>query len=338
MQSQSFISPQTCTVKAGINIALIKYWGKRDSVRNLPAVGSLSLTLDPWGTTTTVSWGDDRAEEQKKHRFILNQCEIEDPKVFQLLDSINQLRGNQDYAYVESENTVPTAAGLASSASGMAALGSAAWCAAGMDWTPRHFDPHLIDIIRIGSGSAPRSLLGGCVRLDQDGQTLTQVCGETEWDLSLVVAVVARGAKAVSSRQGMERTRTTSPFYQAWVSSHAYDLDRAHKAVELRDLESLGMLMEHSTHKMHACMWASQPPLRYMKPISFSVLDQVKTLRKEGYQAWSTLDAGPHVKILCPSAQAQSIQNRIQQVAGVHKTLILKIGAGIQFQETSCSS
>ena len=158
--SELLVSSKTSTAQAGINIALIKYWGKRDSIQNLPAVGSLSLTLSPWGTTTTVSWGDERAEVHKKHRFILNQQEQEDPKVFHLLDSLNQLRGQHEYAYVESTNTVPTAAGLASSASGMAALGSAAWCAAGLEWNPQRFSSQLIDLIRIGSGSAPRSLLG----------------------------------------------------------------------------------------------------------------------------------------------------------------------------------
>ena len=145
----------------------------------------------------------------------------------------------------------------------------------------------------------------------------------------LVVAVVDRGPKAVSSREGMERTRLTSPYYSAWVNSHPSDLHEAQKAVKNRDLEHLGTLMEHSTQKMHACMWASQPPLRYMKPASFAILDQVSLLRKEGYQAWATLDAGPHVKILCPPSEALSIQNRIQDLPGVHKTLILSIGSGI---------
>jgi len=311
-------------VKAGINIALIKYWGKRDSALNLPAVGSLSLTLDPWGSRTKVRWL--RAEP---HRFTLNGHQAEDPKVIKLLKLIQERAGLEAWgAQVESENSVPTAAGLASSASGMAALGLAAWRAAGLEHSVERLDPALIELVRVGSGSAPRSLLGGLVRLERDGLSLRQLCPPGDWPLSLLVAVVSKGPKAVSSREGMERTRQTSPFYEAWVQSHPRDLDEAEAAIKRRDLEALGELMEHSTAKMHACAMGARPPLRYMKGRSIELLDRVIKLRAEGIGAWATMDAGPHVKVLCSPRDEPSVARALQAVDGVLEVLSLKPGEG----------
>ena len=319
--------------KAGINIALVKYWGKRDSKDNLPAVGSLSLTLSPWGTDTTVHWCSDLDADV----FTLNDEVYTDQKVLKVLNYLRQLSGVQLYAKITSQNSVPTAAGLASSASGMAALSYAAWVALERALgTSLPSQPYAIDLpidlinaVRIGSGSAPRSLLGGFVRLNRDGKTLQQLCPETDWSVSLVVAVVNQGPKEISSRVGMERTRTSSPYYSAWVESHEADLDEATAAIESRDLDRLGTVMEHSTFKMHACMWASKSPLRYIKGISLDLIDEVIALRSEGYSAWVTMDAGPHVKILCSNHDAQRVATRIKAHPKVLRCLILSPGQGI---------
>ena len=129
----------SASAAASVNIALIKYWGKADVDSNRPAVGSLSLTLDEWGSETTVTWLE-KKESRAEHRFILNGQERLDSKVNKLLTHLLQYaeaeghswaKQGQVSAVVESKNTVPTASGLASSASGMAALGLAAWSALG---------------------------------------------------------------------------------------------------------------------------------------------------------------------------------------------------------------
>ncbi len=325
--------------KANVNIALIKYWGKAESETNLPAVGSLSLTLDEWGSETQVTWFTSTDASLAKHRFILNGQEKSDAKVERLLEHLLQLaeshhhpwaKPKQVWAQVNSINTVPTASGLASSASGMAALGLAAWSALGWsnpleatlndDFTPPAHK--LIDLVRIGSGSAVRSLLGGLVRLERDGQTMKQLQVANEWPLALVVCVVDPGPKAVSSREGMERTRQTSPYYQAWVDSHEADLDEAEKAVQQKDLSRLGELMEHSTFKMHSVMWSARPPLRYVKGTSLEALDQVESIRQAGIQAWATMDAGPHVKVLCFQKDIAYISEQLKKVKGLHSCIV----------------
>lgn len=320
-------------VKAGINIALIKYWGKRDTLNNLPAVGSLSITLAPWGSTTRFTW-----VAGAQHRFSLNGAEQNDTKVLKLIKEIQTYAGLNEYgAHIESVNTVPTAAGLASSASGMAALGLASWCAAGLPYSKTQIPQKLIDLVRIGSGSAPRSLLGGFVTFDRDGCTLRQLRKASEWSLCLLVAVVSKGPKEVSSRLGMERTRDTSPYFKAWIESHPADLQQAEEAILRKDLEALGEVMEHSTAKMHACAWSSRPPLLYLKGTSLNVLESVHQLRAQGIGAWATMDAGPHVKILCEPKDQNLIIKTLTALDGVLEVLTLTPGEGAEVL-TSCSS
>jgi diphosphomevalonate decarboxylase len=319
--------------QSNINIALIKYWGKTDSSENLPAVGSLSLTLAPWGTTTTVAWQSDL----NAHQMILNGQDREDQKVFRLLDEIYAVAQNRlgersnlpRYAYVDSENSVPTAAGLASSASGMSALVVSAWEAIGLAYDPKHLDLSLIDLVRKGSGSALRSLLGGFVRLEKDGRTLTQIKAPNDFDVAVIVAVMDEGPKEVLSRDGMSLSKETSPYFQAWIDSHGPDLDEAQYAIMRGDLKNLGEVMEHSTAKMHAVAWASRPPLRYLKGESFMVLDQIKKWRKqEGLRAWATMDAGPHIKVFCASSDAEMVEHKLKSLPFVLKTLKLGVGEG----------
>lgn len=319
--------------QSNINIALIKYWGKTDSSENLPAVGSLSLTLAPWGTTTTVEWRSDL----NAHQMVLNGQGRDDQKVFTLLDEIyvvaqKRLGGQKDlprYAHVETENSVPTAAGLASSASGMSALVVSAWEAIGLDYHKNPLDLSLIDLVRKGSGSALRSLLGGFVRLEKDGRTLTQIKAPKDFDVAVVVAVMDEGPKEVLSRDGMTLSKETSPYFQAWIDSHGPDLDEAQDAIIRGDLKNLGEVMEHSTAKMHAVAWASRPPLRYLKGESFMVLDQIKKWRKhEGLRAWATMDAGPHIKVFCALSDAEMVEQKLKSLPFVLKTLKLGVGEG----------
>ena len=180
---------------------------------------------------------------------------------------------------VASKNTVPTASGLASSASGNAALGLAAWCAAGLPNEDLSQNDAFLDLVRKGSGSAPRSLLGGIVELDRMTGNVRQLLHERDWAICMVVARLSHGPKAVSSRDGMAQSRETSPYYQSWVNEHPQDLQAAKDAIQARDLARLGEVMERSTMRMHACIMASDPPLRYLKGITLDVMDRIEGLR-----------------------------------------------------------
>lgn len=307
------------TCIAGVNIALVKYWGKRDVMANLPAVGSISLTIDALHTVTTVTFDETLVADQ----FTLDGVVTDDDRVRTLLDSIRALTGVDAKASVDSENHVPTASGLASSASGTAALASAAWCAAGGSLDNALAEPAFMDCVRRGSGSAPRSLLGGIVELDRESGGVAQLVDHETWPLAMVVVQIGAGRKATSSRVGMKLTAETSPYYPAWVEAHPGDLAAARAAIADRDLARLGSVMERSTMRMHACMLAADPPLRYLQGATLDAIAAVEGLRADGVGAWYTMDAGPHVKVLCDPRDAQTIAARL---AGEGRTIRVALG------------
>ena len=145
------------TARACANIALVKYWGKRDSALNLPATGSLSLTLDALTTETTVEFDPALAADTLE----LDGVAVDVRRIAGFLDRVRLRAGLATFARVVSRNNFPTASGLASSASGFAALALAASRAAKLQLD----DQSLSALARHGSGSAARSIFGGFVRM-----------------------------------------------------------------------------------------------------------------------------------------------------------------------------
>ena len=317
------------TATAHSNIALVKYWGKRANTApelNLPAVGSLSMTLDALRTVTEVG---PAAEDS----FALDGEEVQgvvSDKVFAHLDRLwaSAHREPRPRCRVVSTNHVPTAAGLASSASGFAALTVAGAEAFALGANRRELSAWA----RMGSGSAARSVFGGFVRLDrgerEDGADCLArpIAGPEHWPLRLIVVQTTRGSKPIGSTEGMELSRTTSPYYGAWVDSSPQDLDAAERALQARDLETLGDVMEHSCFKMHACMMATRPPILYWAATSVAVIHEVWAARKDGTPGYVTMDAGPHVKVLCEAEHAPSLAQRLGAVAGVQAVQICAPG------------
>jgi diphosphomevalonate decarboxylase len=310
------------TAYAHTNIALVKYWGKRAGVAarlNLPAVGSLSLTLDRFGTETTVELVDDVAADT----FTLEGVVVspaEAAKVTAFLDLIRAHSGRTERARVSSRNDVPTAAGLASSASAFAALALAACRAYGLVVD----DAAVSRLARQGSGSAARSLFGGFVVLHPGERDDGEDCFAEPiidvapaLDVRLVVVRCGEGPKETKSTAGMDHTARTSPYFTAWVQTHARDLDDALAALRQGDLPRLGEVMEHSTLKMHATTLAARPGFFYFMPTTIAVLQVVRALRQSGVGAWATMDAGPHVKILCATADVDAVVAAASSTAGV---------------------
>jgi diphosphomevalonate decarboxylase len=322
---------------AGTNIALVKYWGKRDAALNLPAAGSLSLTLDAMGTRTSVRFSDALAAD----RLVLNGADADaraTGRASAFLDRIRTRARVTARAEIISENSVPTASGLASSASGFAALAVAAARAAGLDASPAE----LSELARLGSGSAARSIFGGFVemapgqRADGADAVAAPVNGGDSWgDVRLVVAVTSAGPKAVGSTDAMEHTARTSPYYAAWVASVPGDLADARAAVAARDLPRLGGVAERSAMRMHASAMAADPPVLYWTPATLAAMSAVRDLRGRGVAAFYTMDAGPHVKVLCAAADAPAVVNILSTTPGVLRTVVASPGPGATIVESS---
>jgi len=237
-----------------------------------------------------------------------------------------------------SENSVPTAAGLASSASGFAALALAASRAAGLNLSPEQ----LSVLARRGSGSAARSIFGGFARMaagtspDGSDAYATPIAEGDGWALRLIVAVTAEGPKAIGSTEAMDRTMRTSPYYDGWITSVPRDLQEARAAIVERDLPRLGALAERNALRMHASAMAADPPILYWTPATLSAMDTVRTLRANGVPAFFTIDAGPHVKVLCTAGVAPQVEAAMAATPGVLRTFSASPGRGARvLQETT---
>jgi len=324
----------TSRARANTNIALIKYWGKRDTALNLPATGSLSMTLSSLGTETRVTFDDGFTRDEMRldgRPVDRHTCS----RTFRFLDIVRKAAGIDSFARVESENNFPTASGLASSASGFAALALAATRAAGMSADL----PELARLARLGSGSAPRSLLGGLVELrageSPDGADCipVQIAAPDAWDIRLVVAMNSSGAKHVGSTEGMERTRLTSPYYREWLRANRMDLGAAREAVAGRDFSTLGRLTEASCFRMHAVAMSADPSILYWNAATLDTISAVRAMRDSGLEGYVTVDAGPHVKTLCRAADADAIAREVETIRGIERVVIEKPGPGAEVIE-----
>jgi diphosphomevalonate decarboxylase len=316
------------TARACANIALAKYWGKCDEVLNLPAVPSVSITLDALVTETEVAIDPDLPED---HVTLDGAVQTGDAarKVVQLLDLLHG-GAARPRARVTSRNHFPSASGLASSASGFAALAAAAAHAYGLPLT----ETELSALARRGSASAARSIFGGFVELPAGvpgDPTLSArpLHGPDWWDVRVVIAMVTRAPKDVASRDGMRRTAQTSPYWQAWLDCAPRYARAVREAIAHRDLEALGTAMEASTFAMHASAWAAVPAVRYVRGVTLDVLERVEALRRNGTGAWATMDAGPHVKVLCAAGDASRVAEALQAGGDVVDLRVAKPGKGI---------
>ncbi len=285
------------TATAHPNIALVKYWGKRDAERILPHQSSLSVTLAPISVTTTVAFGG-VADAVELNGSVAQGTERS--RVVRVLDAV---RSEVDcgFARVVSRGDFPVSAGLASSAAGFAALAVAVRAAAGLKPDPRAASV----LARLGSGSACRSVQGGtCVwrrgeREDGADSFAEQLFEPGYWpSLRMVVAIVDREEKEVKSRDGMRHTVETSPYFGAWVADAEREVERATALFARRDLQGLGELSERNAWRMHATALAADPPLCYLKPRTLDVIESLRRERSSGLRAWFTLDAGPNPVIL----------------------------------------
>ena len=309
------------------NIALAKYWGKRDGAGNYPAVPSLSVTLDGMATRTTLRF-DERLSED---RFVLgNELLVGRPleRLSRLVDEVRLAAGLTTRVSVVSANDFPTASGLASSASGFAALALAAVTAADLEWTPEQVS----NLARRASASAARSVFGGFVRLaagpiGSDGSVALAaepVARPDAMPMKVVVCVTHEGSKSVASTDGMVRTMASSPYYERWLSYAVENEAALHKALLAGNFQEVGELAEASALAMHATALACG--VSYFNGATLEALKQLRLLRDAGLAVYGTIDAGPHVKVLVRPDQEPIVTPKLRAIAGVVRTIVTTPG------------
>jgi diphosphomevalonate decarboxylase len=315
------------------NVALSKYWGKREGEGNFPAVPSLSVTLDGLATRTLVRFDPALRED----RVLLDGVPA-DPgaaaRAIALLDRVRRAAGESRRAEVRSRNDFPTASGLASSASGFAALALAATRAAGLDWDAARVS----DLARRSSASAARSVFGGFVELaggsiGADGDVLgaQPVAAPDHLPLAVLVCVTTEGRKSVGSTDGMRRTMAESPYARAWLEEAPRLHGRLRDALLARDFGSVGALAEASALAMHASAIAAG--VVYWNGATLEALAAVRALRAAGTAAFASVDAGPHVKVLALAPDAPRVRDAMRAVPGVLRIIEARPGGGAELRD-----
>jgi diphosphomevalonate decarboxylase len=324
---------EACSI-AHPNVALSKYWGKREGDGNFPAVPSLSVTLSGLETRTRVRFDASLRED----RLVLNGDRADKAshtRASELLDRVRQAAGETRHAEVRTRNDFPTASGLASSASGFAALALAATRAAGLSWDVARVS----DLARRSSASAARSLFGGFVELlagppaGAPGASLSaeRIAPPDHLALTVLVCVTTEARKPVGSSEGMRRTMAASPYARAWLEEAPRLHARLREALLARDFATVGELAEASALAMHASAIAAG--VTYWTGATLDALSAVRTLRAEGTQAYASIDAGPHVKVLARASEAARVRDAMRSSPGVTRVIEARPGEGARLVE-----
>lgn len=315
-------------VKTHPNIALIKYWGKRHEQLMLPTKTSLSVSLDAFTTRTELSCNDGTCDELLLNGVVSSE-RIYSP-IIKFLDFCRALFGLNKYFSVMTHNDFPTAAGLASSSSGFAALALAInqLCKLGLDAC------QLSILARLGSGSACRSLSGGFVmwhkgcRDDGDDSYGQQLFGADHWpEFCVLIVVVNAGQKIISSRAGMHLSVQTSPLYKQWLADSEQRLAQMQTALKERDFISVGLLAEQDWDQFQRVALTTHPRLDYWTPVSHQVITKVRNARAAGIKCYCTTDAGPHVKVLCLQSDAPHLIAMVSSLSGVVNVVQSAVGS-----------
>lgn len=280
---------------APVNIALIKYWGKRDEELHLPLTDSFSLSL-PLGTETTVTCGT------HSDSFFLNGQEVDPSSSFhtRMQEFLDLVRPDPSFTFsINTQNTVPTAAGLASSASGFAALTLALNSFFGWKLDERS----LSCIARLGSGSACRSIHSGFMLwhkgTEQDGSDSYAEPFQAVWeDLAFGIFYLSSKKKDIDSRDAMKRSQKTSPFYALWPTVVEKNMGELKEGILTKNFALFGQAIEQNALSMHALMHTATPPFSYYIEDTLSTIKKIWLSRKEGLDIYFTMDAGPNIKVL----------------------------------------
>jgi diphosphomevalonate decarboxylase len=307
------------TAVAPSNIALIKYWGKKDEVLRLPENGSISMNLSNLKTTTTVEFNKNFKEDE----IILNGQKEENvgSRAIKHLDRIRKIAKINYKAKVVTNNNFPTGTGLSSSASGFAALTVAAAKAAGLNLSEKE----LSILARQGSGSACRSIPNGFVEW-LDGDTSDTSYGislhpENYWDIVDVVAVVSKNKKEVSTTEG-QKLANSSIFFPIRLSKIKNKINLIKKYMEEKDFTKFGELVETEALELHAIMLTSTPSLIYLLPGSLRIMHMVKRWRQEGLQVYFTVNTGQDIHLICQKKDVEELVKKMETISEVQKTII----------------
>jgi len=315
--SQNF----TATASAPANIAFIKYWGKKNKKLRLPANNSISMNLSGAQTITTVDFSSDYESD----RLIINGLqadENEQQRVSSFLEKIRQLAKIQYFARVDSENTFPKGAGIASSASSFAALSLAATAALGLKLSEKE----LSQLARLGSGSACRSIPDGFVEwvtADTQQKSFAHSLYPADyWKIADLVVIVTHPEKDVSSSMGHD-VAPSSPFFQTRLEQYLPEATNILKsALKEKNFSIFGQIIEAETINFHAIALTSQPSIMYWNANTITVMQKVKELRESGLEVYFTIDAGPNLHLIVEQTNIERLKQELEKLKDIKQIIV----------------
>ena len=285
-------------VKSYANIAIIKYWGKKDPIKMIPATSSISLTLENLFTETEISFitreeAIEKTGQASDLLYINGELQNEE-QIKKITKVINLFRDDRNQLVkIDTTNNMPTEAGLSSSSSGL----SAAIKACNKLFDKNLSREELAQISKFASGSSSRSFFGPVGMWDKDTGEVSEV--KTDLKLAMIVLVLNEEKKIISSRKGMALCMETSTSFDEWIRQSEIDFENMKKYLSEGDFSKVGDLTEENALRMHETTKNANPPFTYLTEKSFEAMEYVKELRKQGERCYFTMDAGPNVKVLC---------------------------------------
>ncbi|MEI8232365.1 MAG: diphosphomevalonate decarboxylase [bacterium] len=318
---------QKTTAQAHSNIALVKYWGKGDEKLRLPVNSSAAIALDNLTTTTTVEFDDSLQNDQVElvgEGFEAGEVE----KVSKHLDRVRSIAKISARAKVISQNSFPKAAGMASSASGFAALSLAAATAAGLNLSEKE----LSILARQGSGSASRSIPGGVsvwhAGISSETSYAEPIRYPKEWDLHILLVMAEdTSAKKIGSTEGMALA-PISPYFQIAVTEAEKNIEKLRISMSKGDWTAFGKVIEDECFRLHMICMTTTPNIIYWRGITVEVFQRLFKLRESGVEAFFTVDAGPHVHVVCQGKDVGKVKSALEELSGIKTIIECGIGDG----------
>lgn len=324
------MSSAKITAQAHTNIALVKYWGKKNSELIIPYTDSLSLTLDEFYTTTSVQFSDTLTQDV----FMIDKKQVVGPGYEKLQNFMALVRTKakiNSFAEVLSTNHVPISAGLASSASAYAALAGAASKAAGLPTD----SISLSRLARRGSGSATRSIYGGLAKWQKGYDDVTSyavpIQENVDFGLEMMAIMIETKPKKISSRAGMQTVVETSPYYSSWTEVVSHDMVAMQQAIVKKDINLIGKIAQTNAMRMHALTLSAQPNFMYFTAETLDAMNLIDDLRSQGLNCYYTLDAGPNVKVIYDQKDRSQLYHHLANQFGSDNIVVAHPGPGIKF-------
>jgi len=265
-------------------------------------------------TTTTVEF----SSRYKKDEILINN-EInkkENEKIERFLDKVRQIAKTNSRAKVVTKNNFLKSGGLASSASGFAALAMAATVSIGLNLSEKE----LSILARIGSGSACRSIPDGFVKWvegrDNQSSFAQSIFAPDYWNILDIVVVTQTENKKVTSTDGHKLVKT-SPFFQKRLRNIKNKIKKIKEYIKQKDFIKFGELVEREALELHAIMLTSNPPILYLQPKSIEIIRAVWQWRSEGLSVYFTIDAGPNIHLICQEKDQKRLIDKLQKIKDI---------------------